>query len=189
MANYTQKAILQTFEAMLAEMPFDKITVSALVARCEISSNTFYYHYHDIYDLLDQWLENKKTIFLQDVDAHDDFPIRLKTILHRMQDNPSVVYHIFGSVSRERLERYIFISAENSFFHYIKQSAEGKDISDDALRDISGFCCYSILGFVIKFIWMRMDVDADAAVDRLTDTFGGMLDYLIDNANGAAPQR
>ena len=47
MANYTHKAILQTFEEMLTEMPFEKITVSALVTRCEISSNTFYYHFQD----------------------------------------------------------------------------------------------------------------------------------------------
>ena len=53
MALYTKKAIMRTFQQMLEEMPFDKITVSALVRRCEISSNTFYYHYQDIYALLD----------------------------------------------------------------------------------------------------------------------------------------
>lgn len=45
MANYTVKAIMENFEEMLVEMPFNKVTVSALVARCEISSNTFYYHF------------------------------------------------------------------------------------------------------------------------------------------------
>ena len=39
---------------MLAEMPFYKITVSALVKRAGISPNTFYYHYEDIYDLLEK---------------------------------------------------------------------------------------------------------------------------------------
>ena len=48
MAQYTQKAIVSTFQHMLEEMPFEKITVSALVRRCEISSNTFYYHYREI---------------------------------------------------------------------------------------------------------------------------------------------
>ena len=33
MAQYTKKAILQTFQEMLERMPFDKITVSALAAR------------------------------------------------------------------------------------------------------------------------------------------------------------
>ena len=60
MAQYTQKAILRTFQDMLEKMPFDKITVSAIVSNCEISPNTFYYHYRDIYDLLDTWLSIKK---------------------------------------------------------------------------------------------------------------------------------
>ena len=53
MAKLTEKAILQTFDDMIHEMPFEKITVSALVARCGISSNTFYYHYQDIYALVE----------------------------------------------------------------------------------------------------------------------------------------
>ena len=53
MSQFTQKAIIQTFQDMLEKMPFDKITVSAIVSNCEISSNTFYYHFRDIYDLLD----------------------------------------------------------------------------------------------------------------------------------------
>ena len=59
MALLTQKAILMTFEEMLEEMPFDKITVSALVRRCGVSSNTFYYHYQDIYDFLDVWMSTR----------------------------------------------------------------------------------------------------------------------------------
>lgn len=110
MANYTQKAILQTFETMLVELPFDKITVSAIVARCEISSNTFYYHYRDIYDLLDTWLMTEQEKFLSSPEVTGDWPARLKAILHRMQDNPQIVYHIFNDISRERLEQYIFTS-------------------------------------------------------------------------------
>ena len=36
MANFTKKAILDTFQEMLQEKDFDKITVSAIVARCGI---------------------------------------------------------------------------------------------------------------------------------------------------------
>lgn len=59
MANHTKRIIMQTFEEMLDEMPFGKITVSALVERCDISSNTFYYHFKDIYDLLEVWLDGR----------------------------------------------------------------------------------------------------------------------------------
>ena len=52
MALLTGKAIMTAFGDMLEEMPFDKITVAALVRRAGISSNAFYYHYSDIYVLL-----------------------------------------------------------------------------------------------------------------------------------------
>lgn len=69
MARYTQKAILQTFQDMLEKMPFDKITVSAIVSNCEISFNTFYYHYQDIYDLLDAWIAVKMQAYKADVSS------------------------------------------------------------------------------------------------------------------------
>lgn len=56
MANYTQKLIIDTFNEMLDRMPFDKITVTALIKECQIGRNTFYYHYQDIYELLDEAL-------------------------------------------------------------------------------------------------------------------------------------
>ena len=65
MALYTQKAIMRTFQQMLEEMPFDKITVSALVRRCEISPNTFYYHYQDIYALLNVWFHMEFDQYMQ----------------------------------------------------------------------------------------------------------------------------
>lgn len=56
MANYTKTLIIETFENMVESMPFDKITVTALIKECNIGRNTFYYHYEDIYALLDDIL-------------------------------------------------------------------------------------------------------------------------------------
>ena len=115
MALLTQKAILSTFEEMLEEMPFDKITVSALVRRCGVSSNTFYYHFRDIYDLLDAWLRAKEAEILSSLPKDAPWDTVLRTALHRMQDNPQLVYHVINSISRERLERYVFTSVEEFF--------------------------------------------------------------------------
>lgn len=186
MANYTKKAILATFEEMLNEMPFEKITVSALVARCEISSNTFYYHYRDIYDLLDAWLDEKKGALMKiprvgelwEADA-------LKRLLHMMQDHPNVVYHVFNSVSRERLERYIFDEVETLFLELVHERAKAFGVPEKTERDIASLSCYSVLGFIMKFLWMNMCVDVDASVDRIVESFSGSFHYLIQNAKQA----
>ena len=45
--NRTKDAIVAAFGELLTERPLSKITVKDIVDRCEISRNTFYYHFED----------------------------------------------------------------------------------------------------------------------------------------------
>lgn len=179
MANYTQKAIVQTFEDMLREMPFDKITVSAIVARCEISSNTFYYHFRDIYDLLESWLDIKQSKYLRDKGLMEHWNDTLKVILHDVQNNKELVNHVFDSISRDRLERYVFNTLEATIYHLVQEKAEGTPVTEELQQMIASSCCYTLLGFLIKFIWNDMKADVEESVDRLDKVFDGVVEYVI----------
>lgn len=63
MAHLTEAAIQDAFLKLLSEQPFDKITVTQLVDECQITRRTFYYHYSDLYELLD-------TILRRETSAH-----------------------------------------------------------------------------------------------------------------------
>jgi AcrR family transcriptional regulator len=177
LANFTEKAILQTFQDMLEEMPFDKVTVSALVSRCAISSNTFYYHYRDIYELLDAWLNGQKEAIC---DSSDAWFMILKRILHKMQENPRIVYHLFDSITRDRVEKYIFCTEEEAVFSFVRKQTDGLPVKEDAVKAVSNACCYSLLGFILKFVWVRMDMDVDSSVDRLHAIIDGMVERIPD---------
>ncbi len=171
MALLTQKVIMKTFREMLEEMPFDKITVSALVKRCEISSNTFYYHYQDIYELLSVWL---RTALLQyvDVDSPDfDWVSATKAILYDFKANPKVIYHIFDCLSRDRLERYVFSLSDDIFYKRVCQQAAGSGADEKCLQEITSFCRYAFMGFVMQFLWNQMEADIDESVDRMDALF------------------
>ena len=45
MANFTKKAIKDTFISLLKTKPFNQITVKDIVDECGVNRNTFYYHY------------------------------------------------------------------------------------------------------------------------------------------------
>ena len=189
MANYTKKAIFNAFEELLLEKPFDKITVSAIVARSEISANTFYYHFRDIYDLLDQWLDRKKDLFIGQANASDSWEDYLKAFLHTMQDNPKLIYHISNSITRERLERYVFTSVESQFRDYIDKKVPYSNMSDDTRRLMTGFCCYSFLGYLLKFLWINMQTDVDASVDDLSILIHGALEAMVQKDRNAPAHR
>ena len=178
MARLTQKAIWQAFQAMLEEMPFDKITVSALVKRAGVSPNTFYYHYQDIYDLLRVWFH---TILNQQVDIHaPDFHWQsaTKTLLHICQAHPKIVYHIFDSLSRNQLERYVFSLTDDVFYQQVCRQTQGSGLTQSQLKEVAQFCRYAFVGFLLQFVWNRMEEDVDESVDRL----GTLFTHFVDSA-------
>lgn len=56
--NRTKNAIIDAFWLLLEEKPYNKITVKDIVERCQINRNTFYYHFHDIPELLETTIKN-----------------------------------------------------------------------------------------------------------------------------------
>ena len=179
MALLTQKAIMTTFEQMLEEMPFDKITVSALVKRCGVSSNTFYYHYHDIYELLDAWFS---TVLGEVKDKSDsaDWKEDAKAFLRACKEHPKIIYHIFDSLSREQLEHHVFSMTDDSFTQRIRQRAAGLQVPQERIEELAGFCRYAFFGLFIKFLWDRMEADPEASIDRLSALFGQFVDSALD---------
>ncbi|MGN0178770.1 MAG: TetR/AcrR family transcriptional regulator C-terminal domain-containing protein [Monoglobaceae bacterium] len=188
MANYTVKAIMKNFEEMLIEMPFSKVTVSALVERCEISSNTFYYHFRDIYELLNAWLTVKEKKYINIADGIPDWPESLKLVLKVMQENSKLVYHIFDSIPRDRLERFVFGWGQEKFYEVAKERIGDAIVSEIFVQKLAGFYCYSVFGFVLKFLWDHMKADVDEAVNQLSGIFYGVTDYMIAKETGTLNQ-
>ncbi len=184
MANFTEKLIMQTFEEMLEESPFNKITVSALTGRCEISSNTFYYHYKDIFDLLEKFLLRKSDRLQEEIEGMSDWADQLKFILHRIRKDAKLIRHIHNSVPQERLENFIFTTVEERFYAYIKQYADADVLSMKNFKQISDLCCFSIIGYIFRFFWSDMKNDVDTDVDNMKQAIDDLLDF-IRNKNSA----
>ncbi|HPR39506.1 MAG TPA: TetR/AcrR family transcriptional regulator C-terminal domain-containing protein [Oscillospiraceae bacterium] len=183
MAQFTQKAIIRTFLSMLEETPFDRITVSALVARCGISSNTFYYHFQNIYDLLNAWLEEEKEKYLSDLPNCDRWQDLVKALLYDMKSHKAVVNHVLNSLSRDSIEKYVFESSDQTMYRLVAQVAPDQDLPEEKLRDIVDFCRYAFLGFFLKFIWGHMDFDVEESVDRLSVLFEDFIRQAVENSS------
>ena len=73
--RYTRQTIKETFLELLKQKNFTKITVTEICKISEINRGTFYLHYYDIHDVLED--------ILNDIDRHMEifrnvkFPIKL----------------------------------------------------------------------------------------------------------------
>ena len=53
MSQITKRALEQSLKNLLQQKPLSKITISDITEDCGISRMTFYYHFKDIYDLVE----------------------------------------------------------------------------------------------------------------------------------------
>ena len=64
MSNITKHALAESLKKLLLKKPLNKITINDLTTDCGISRMAFYYHFKDIYDLV-EWVcleESRKAL-------------------------------------------------------------------------------------------------------------------------------
>ncbi|MBQ9044846.1 MAG: TetR/AcrR family transcriptional regulator C-terminal domain-containing protein [Oscillospiraceae bacterium] len=183
MSRYTETLIMRAFSEMLDEMPLDKITVSALTRRSDISHNTFYYHYNDIYDLLEVWIRMEIAPYLDRDGEYPDWESGIAAMLKAWKRDERRIYHVFHSLSREQMERHVFEQTEY-FFHDLVRSLPdaGDSLPEPQLQRISEFACYIFLGFLMRFLWNKMRGDIDQSVHELSVLLSSFLHHAIADA-------
>ena len=181
MALLTQKAILSTFEEMLEEMPFDKITVSALVRRCGVSSNTFYYHYQDIPALMEEILTEQIDDIIEKYSGTDSLDEFFDVSFGFVLENKRALYHMYCSSNREYFEQMLMKTCEYIVTNYMGRLFKEAEMSE-ADRDIMvRFITHSCFGAFIGWMMDGMKDDVMDDVHRIRYLLRGFLDNALYN--------
>jgi AcrR family transcriptional regulator len=183
MSMLTMKTIMQTFSEMIEEMPFDRITVLALVKRCEINHNTFYYHFQDLYELLDKWIQYEIDKLVKTLEDPTDLKAEMKAVFQACKEYPKIINHILSSLSKEQLEYHFFIKTEDSISKYIKKQLEdaGKYLSDEQIQSTAEFCRFALAGYFLKFNYMQPKPDVDEYVNHFEWIFDDLVHWTLES--------
>lgn len=182
MAHLTKKAIQHAFIRLLEEKSFDKITVKDIVETCEINRNTFYYYYEDIYDLLREVLAVETETILG---KHQSFASWEDGVVEGIRfalDHRTALNHIYHSVNREYLERYLNQVIGYIMRDFVTQEAEGLKVSEADLDLVARFYANAVVGAVISWIQNDMKSDPEAEVRRIGELVEGSIRMALERA-------
>lgn len=182
MALFTQKAITDTFVGLLNEKRLDKITVKDIVEKCGVSRKTFYYYFDDIYDLLEKSLEDLKRESVSRIDDIDSFEAELLNLADFVIKNKKAVYHIYNSVSREKLEDYLYESALPVISKTIDARLKGTTYSKEDADIVSMVCTNAFTSCVLRWIKEGMTSDFEYILKRIAAIFDGALESAAAKA-------
>lgn len=179
MANFTERAIKETFIQLLEERPLNKITVKDIVDTCGINRNTFYYHFADIPDLIEK-------ITTENISQLIETDFEISTIENHFEEAISFVlkhkramYHIYNSVNRAIFEQYLIKISEFSSDSLVNRYIAESEISEEDRKVIVQFLKCLIFGTVINWLEDGMNYDIVDRFDRLCKLKNGSIEEVI----------
>ena len=92
----------------MQEKSFDKVTVTELVQRMHVNRQTFYYHFNDLYDLLEKIYISDGEQMIGDNRTDDSWEKGMLAIFQYILANKAFVYNTYYSINRNYLEHFLY---------------------------------------------------------------------------------
>lgn len=168
MEKRTKKRIRDTFIAMLEEESLDKITVKALISRCGMNRNTFYYYYQDIFAVLDDLLQQE----LEEAAgrANHSFDSWQEGFLNGIRfslEHRQAVCHAYHSKARDYVTDYLSQVAEHFLTAFVEQEAAGLPDRPLDRKILVDFYRHALTGIVTDWLQGNMQDNLSANIQRL----------------------
>lgn len=185
MANFTEKALLETLTELLDEYPLDKITVKEITDRCGVSRNTFYYHFHDVYELAARYfvLETERLIKLYQAD--ENWEGGFLEGLNFLYNNKRMIEHVYKSVSRSELDVFLNEVVYRHAMIVIREKVKSRTYSDKTLALATDFYKNALIGAVLEWIEGNMKEKPEKLATLYNSVFEGTIDAVFDSIERA----
>lgn len=173
MAQTTKKALAESLKKLLEKKPLDKITVIDIVEDCEVNRQTFYYHFKDIYDLVEWIYTNEATKALGGKKTYDTWQQGFLQIFQYAFENKAFVINTYHSANLEHLQRYLYNECYILLIGVVEEKAAGMQVRDDDKAFIANFYKYAFVGLMLEWIGTGMKEDPSAIIERLSTLIHG----------------
>lgn len=183
MAQFTKKAIVDSFVKLLEEKPFDKITVKDIVEDCGVNRGTFYYYFEDIYALLKDYFEEELKQIVESHDLYDSWQEGFLVATQLARSSKRQLYHAYNSISREEMDRYLNEVSGHLMREFIEQQCQGLDVAEEDKALIGQFYTCALVGLIARWLDDGMKEDPEKYINRIGELFDGNIRMVLERAD------
>lgn len=181
MNNITKNALEESLKKFLLQKPLDKITINDLAADCGISRMAFYYHFKDIYDLVEWSCIEDASRALQGKKTYDTWQDGLRQVFEAVLENKPFILNVYRSVSRERVENYLYSLTYQLIEGVVEEQSVGVKVSEEQKRFIGDFYKYSFVGVMLDWIKRGMKESPREMAELISVTMHGNVGNSLRN--------
>lgn len=179
MSNITKRALAQSLKKIMLIKELDKITITDITNDCGMNRQTFYYHFKDIYDLLEWIFANEVIDKVEKETTIENWQENFKYVLDYMLQNKRIVIKIYNSLKRKTLLDFLFKQYNSIFIQIIENLAKNYNITQENKVFIANFYKYGFAGIIENWINTEMKEEPNNIISKLDVMISGSFEEAV----------
>ena len=179
MSQVTKRALEQSLKNLLLKKPLTKITINDIAEDCGINRMTFYYHFKDIYDLVEWSCMEDARKALEENKTYDTWQHGFLQIFAAVLENKPFIMNVYRCVHQEQVEKYLKPLVDDLLLGVINEEAAGMTVREEDKDFIAQIYSYIFIGLMLDWIKDDMREDPKPIVDRLARLIKGSIAYAL----------
>ena len=174
-----KRVLASTLKEMAEKKSLSKITINDLTQACDVSRQTFYNNFKDIYDLV-EWIYLKEVVTpIERGKIYDKWQDALTSIFQYISENHVFVLNTYRSFGKGFLEKVLRQEIElflsNQVFKKIKVTKE----EAKQVEFSYSFYTYALVGVGLDWIEKQMPESVEELVGRIENVMLGEIISLL----------
>lgn len=180
MSEITKKALATSLKKLLSKKEFSKITITNITKDCGVNRQTFYYHFKDVYDLLEWIYMNEVIQSMEGNDTYDTWQQGFLSIFEYVLENKEFVKNTYYSISRDFFLRFIYKQTTVLLMNIIDEKSKGMKVRREDKQFMADFYKYGFVGIMQDWIESGMKEKPDNIIKKLNSIIEGNFENALE---------
>jgi probable dihydroxyacetone kinase regulator len=164
---------------MMMVKPIGKITVKDLVEICGVNRQTFYYHFDDVYDLLEWVFEDDANRVLPRKVVYEHWREDVMFFMDYLRENSTFTLNVYNSNSRLYMLRYLEEKMEECIRSFAVIVSSGQNIDRQDFECVVKFYAKCAIGFIAQWMDLGMQMPAEITTERILTMMENSVENLL----------
>ena len=174
-----KRVLASTLKEIAEKKSLSKITINDLTQACDVSRQTFYNNFKDIYDLV-EWIYLKEVVTpIEKGKIYDKWQDALTSIFQYISENHVFVLNTYRSFGKEFLEKVLRQEIELFLSNQVFKKIEVTKEEAKQVEFSYSFYTYALVGVGLDWIEKQMPESVEELVERIERVMLGEIISLL----------
>lgn len=185
MSLRTKQSLAKALKTAMRTTKLSKITVSELIAACNINRKTFYYHFQDIYALLKWMLEQEAIEVVKNFDLIVNTEEAIRFVMEYAEKNNYIINGAFDAMGYEEIKRFFHNDLFSVIYGAIERGEKELDVRLDPQFKgfLAAFYTEASAGLLIDWTKNRIAQDKETVLENLLSIFKITIPVMLKEKN------